>query len=158
MKNAFTLNKLSADFYKDFSKDAYPEIERKPSRPYVVMIIKIEGTRFALPLRTNIRHNCCYKFKNTGRNTRASTGINFTKAVVISDEKYIGEAVTIDNEEFAELKRKFYFLISQFKRYLSDFIRYREEGGDEFAARRFRFTTLRYFENEFLPRKKGKRL
>lgn len=148
MKKDFTLNKLSAGFYEAFPEDAYSEIERKQSRPYVVLVIETEGERFALPLRTNIRHNCCYRFKNTGRCTESSTGIDFTKAVVISDEKYIGEPVSIDNKEYAELNDKFYFIRGKFRNYLLGYIKFCKEGGNDFVARKYRFTTLRYFKEE----------
>ena len=82
MQTVFTLNKLSMDFYSNYPATQYAEIEYKPSRPYVVMVVDIDGNKFALPLRTNIRHNYCYKFKNTGRDTQSSTGIDFTKAVI----------------------------------------------------------------------------
>ena len=112
------------------------------------MVIEIDGNKFALPLRTNIRHNYCYKFKNTGRDTQSSTGIDFTKAVIVNDEKYIGEPTTIDNKEYVELMNKFYFVIKKFCNYLNGYIDYRRNGGDEFTARKYQFTTLQYFESE----------
>lgn len=148
MQTVFSLNKLSMDFYTNYPATQYAEIEYKPSRPYVVMVIEIDGNKFALPLRTNIRHNYCYKFKNTGRDTQSSTGIDFTKAVVVNDEKYIGEPTTIDNKEYVELMKKFYFVIKKFRNYLNGYIDYRRNGGDEFTARKYQFTTLQYFESE----------
>ena len=91
MQKVFTLNKLSVDFYEDFPSDKFPEIENKPLRPYIVFIIEIDNNRFALPFRTNIRHDYCYKFKKTKRPTMSSTGIDFTKAVIVNDDKYIGD-------------------------------------------------------------------
>lgn len=107
MNKIFTLNKLSKDFFDDFPNEIYPEIEYKPLRPYLVIVIEIEGNRFALPFRTNIRHNYCYKFKNTNRLTKSSSGIDFTKAVIIKDERYIGDETTIDDKEYVELQNKF---------------------------------------------------
>lgn len=49
MQTVFTLNKLSMDFYANYPATQYAEIEYKPSRPYVVMIIEIDGNKFALP-------------------------------------------------------------------------------------------------------------
>ena len=112
------------------------------------MVVEIDGNKFALPLRTNIRHNYCYKFKNTGRDTQSSTGIDFTKAVIVNDEKYIGASTTIDNKEYVELMNKFYFVIKKFRNYLQGYIDYRRNGGDDFTARKYQFTTLQYFENE----------
>lgn len=148
MQTVFTLNKLSMDFYTAYPTEKYSEIEYKPSRPYVVMIVEIDGNKYALPLRTNIRHNYCYKFKNTGRNTQSSTGIDFTKAVIVNETKFIGDSTTIDNKEYVELMNKFYFVIKKFKIYLEGYLKYRKYGGDEFSARKYQFTTLKYFENE----------
>lgn len=148
MQNVFSLNKLSSDFYNTYSATKYPEIEYKPSRPYIVLIVEISGNKFALPLRTNIRHNYCYKFKNTGRDTQSTTGIDFTKAVVVNDAKFIGQPTTIDNKEYVELMNKFYFIIKKFKKYLEGYIRYQKNGGDDFTENKYRFTTLKYFNNE----------
>ena len=112
------------------------------------MIVEIDRNKYALPLRTNIRHSYCYKFKNTGRNTQSSTGIDFTKAVIVNETKFIGDSTTIDNKEYVELMNKFYFVIKKFKIYLEGYIKYRKYGGDEFTARKYQFTTLKYFENE----------
>ena len=43
---------------------------------------------------------------------------------------------------------KFYFIIKKFRNYLNGYIDYRKNGGDEFTARKYQFTTLQYFENE----------
>ncbi len=148
MQKVFTLNKLSTVFYAEYNSVDYPEIECKPSRPYVVMVVSIDGNRFALPLRTNIRHNYCYKFKNSGRNTDSSTGIDFSKAVVVNAEKYIGEPATIDNKEYVELMNKFYFVVKKFKQYVEGYLSYCKNGGNEYMARRYQFTTLKYFDKE----------
>ena len=73
----FTLNRLSNDFYLDHPYNLFPEIEQKKDRPYIVLLIKIENYNFALPLRTNIKHNYCYKFSRTGRETLSATGVDF---------------------------------------------------------------------------------
>lgn len=148
MQKVFTLNKLSMAFYEAYPTVKYPEIEHKPSRPYVVMVVDIDGNKFALPLRTNIRHNYCYKFNNTGRNTSSSTGIDFTKALIVNDVNFIGGSTTIDNKEYVELMNKYYFVIKKFKNYLAGYIQYRKSGGNEFVARKYQFTTLKYFDKE----------
>ncbi len=148
MQKVFTLNKLSMDFYADYPSNCFPEIENKPTRPYVVMVISIQGNRFALPFRTNIRHNYCYKFKNTNRETDSVTGIDFSKAVIVNDSKYVGDETQIDNKEYVELANKFYFVIKKFQKYLEGYIDFRMNGGDEFIEKKYRFTTLKYFDRE----------
>lgn len=145
---AFTLNKLSAEFYRDYNSVDYPEIECKQDRPYMVLVVKIESNTFALPFRTNIKHNSCYKFQNTNRQTNSSTGIDFSKAVIVNDPKYIGEAITIDNKEYVELSNKYYFIINKFQTYLNGYIRFCKEGGNTYTQKRYQYTTLRYFHKE----------
>lgn len=146
--NSFTLNKLSADFYNDYDSVSYPEIENKPDRPYMVLIIRINGNTFALPFRTNIRHSYCYKFANSGRNTNSVTGIDFTKAVIVNQPNYIGVAATIDNREYVELSNKYHFIINKFTTYLTGYINFVKNGGDEFTAKKYRYCTLKYFHKE----------
>ncbi len=73
MKKQYKLNYLSEEFYKKYNSADYPEIEHKRKRPYLVMLAIIDENTFAIPFRTNIRHNNCYKFQNTSRNTAAVT-------------------------------------------------------------------------------------
>ena len=48
MQTVFTLNKLSMDFYANYPATQYAEIEYKPSRPYVVMVVEIDGILHAV--------------------------------------------------------------------------------------------------------------
>ena len=43
---------------------------------------------------------------------------------------------------------KYFFVIKKFKQYLDGYIQYRNEGGNEYVARRYKFTTLKYFDKE----------
>ncbi len=148
MPKEFTLNKLSKDFYAKYPPEQYPELEHKQNRPYIVMVVVIDGNKYALPFRTNIRHDYCYKFKKTGRATNSSTGIDFTKAVIVNDPALIGAATMIDNKEYVELSQKFYFIVGKFKKYLEDYLKYRREGGNEYVRRKYLYSTLQYFNEE----------
>ena len=98
-------------------------MELKQSRPFLVLIIKIDGHTFAIPFRTNVRHNYCYKFKKTGRETATNTALDFTKAVIINDLKYIGVTATIDHDEYIELSSKSFFIIKKFKSFIEKYKR-----------------------------------
>ena len=148
VNSVFTLNKLSADFYRDYNPLDYPEIECKQDRPYLVMIVKIENNTFALPFRTNIKHNSCYKFKNTTRKTNSSTGIDFSKAVIVNYPNYIGDTTMIDNKEYVELSNKYYFIINKFKSYLNSYIKFCQKDGNQYLQKRYQYTTLKYFHKE----------
>lgn len=146
MANVVELRKLSDEFYKDYPHTKYSEMECKPGRPYVVLLLEIDGVKFAIPLRTNIRHSYCYKFRTSNRETESNTGIDYSKAVVISKASYLGEETDINDKEYLELQEKTYFIISKFKKYVEGYIDYKRNGGNEYIAKRYRFSTLNYFD------------
>jgi len=123
MNKDYQINLLSSEFYNNYPSNLYPEMELKQSRPFLVLIVKIDGYTFAIPFRTNVRHNYCYKFKNTGRETTTNTALDFTKAVIINDIKYIGVSATIDHDEYIELSSKSFFIIKKFKSFIEKYKR-----------------------------------
>ena len=90
---------LSNEFYKDYPHDLFPEIEQKTQRPYIQLMTTINGVQYAIPLRSNINHPHVFW---TDKNNHC--GIDFSKAVIITDEKYIDTTVTpyIRQNEFDE--------------------------------------------------------
>lgn len=146
MAKIVELRKLSKEFYKAYPHNEFPEMEAKLGRPYVVLLVEINNVKFAIPLRTNIRHSFCYKFKTSDRETKSSTGIDFSKAVVISKDSYLGEKTDINDKEYLELQEKAFFIIKKFKKYVTDYISYKKNGGNEYIAKRYLFSTLKYFD------------
>lgn len=147
-KKNYQLNYLSAEFYKKYNANDYPEIENKDNRPYMVMLIKVENNTFAIPFRTNVPHNSCYKFKKSTRQTNSVTGLDYTKAVVVNDSKYIGAAAHINDMEYTELSNNAAFIIKQFRKFVSDYIAYANGKKNYYAVKKFQFTTLKYFHRE----------
>ena len=150
MAKLIELRKLSTNFYASYPENEYPEMEYKTGRPYVVLLVKINSVKFAIPLRTNIRHSYCYKFRTSDRETNSITGIDFSKAVVIEKDEYLGEETNINDREYIELQEKTFFIIKQFKKYVNDYINYRKNGGNEYVAKRYQFSTLKYFDDILL--------
>ena len=149
LMKVFELRRLSREFYEAYPASSFPEIERKANRPYVVLLVEIDQLRFAIPLRTNIRHRQCYRFRKSDRKTDSSTGIDYSKAVVIEKESYLGEKASINDSEYLELSKKAFFIVKQFKRYFEGFVDYKNNGGDERVSNRYRFSTLKYFDHLF---------
>ena len=147
-KKNYQLNYLTADFYEKYNSNDYPEIENKDNRPYMVVLIKIDDNTFAIPFRTNVPHNNCYKFKNSTRPTNTVTGLDYTKAVIVNDSKYIGVAARINDMEYKELSNKSVFIIRQFEKFIADYIAYANGKKNYYAVRKFKFTTLKYFHKE----------
>ncbi len=144
----YQLNYLSADFYERYNQSDYPEIENKNGRPYMVMLIKIESNTFAVPFRTNVSHDNCYKFKNSTRPTNTVTGLDYTKAVIVNDDIYIGAAARINDKEYTELNSNYSFIIKQFSKYVSDYIKFINGERKYYASKKYQYTTLKYFHKE----------
>lgn len=125
MEEKYQLKYLTEQFYNNYNTKSYPEIEHKKERPYMVFLVEIDANTYAIPFRTNIKHKWCYKFKNTTRETKYYTGLDYSKAVIVNEKRYIGNEATIDNKEYVEINNKYYFIIKQFKSYLQGYIRYR---------------------------------
>lgn len=150
MKKLIELRKLSTAFYKDYPHSKYPEVESKINRPYIVLLVEINQIQFAIPLRTSIRHSYCYKFKKSDRKTDSATGIDFSKAIVVTNKSYLGEETDINDKEYLELQEKAFFIISKFKKYVLDYINFKKYGGNEFVSKRYKYSTLNYFDSVLL--------
>ena len=144
----YKLNYLTEDFYNKYNSDSYPEIENKVNRPYIVMLIQIEGNTFAIPFRTNIKHNNCYKFENSSRPTESVTGLDYSKAVVVNDKRYIGVPARINDMEYTELDTNYHIIIKRFTTFVKGYIKYANGTLNEFQAKKYKYTTLKYFHNE----------
>ena len=144
----YQLNYLSNEFYRKYNSLEYPEIENKNTRPYMVMLVKIDNNTFAVPFRTNISHSNCYKFKSSERPTNKVTGLDYTKAVIVNDDAYIGATATIDNKEYIELNQRYRFIIKQFQKFVYDYIDYVNGKRNFYNEKKFKYTTLKYFHKE----------
>ncbi len=144
----YQLNYLATEFYKKYNNADYPEIENKNNRPYMVLLVKIDENTFAIPFRTNVPHNNCYKFKKSTRPTNTVTGLDYTKAVIVNDDKYIGAAARINDSEYTELSDNRLFIIRQFKKFVADYIKYAAGKNTYYATKKFMYSTLKYFHKE----------
>ena len=132
---------LTQQFYVDYANCV--EIEQKQTRPYVQVHVTINDINFALPLRSNIKHKHAFWTDKTNR-----CGIDFSKAVVIEDAKYIDNSIIpyIRPQEFRALLGKEYAvkqgLISYIERYKSAKI-----NPNKHEKRiLLKYSTLQYFE------------
>ncbi len=147
-KKDYQLNYLSPEFYCEYNSNDYPEIENKENRPYMVVLIKIENNTFAVPFRTNVPHNNCYKFKKSTRPTNTVTGLDYTKAVIVNDSKYIGAAARINDKEYIEFNTNYSFIVKQFKKFVFDYIKFANGKTNYYSAKKFKYTTLKYFHEQ----------
>lgn len=58
-------------------------------RGYGIVIISIGNLSFAIPLRSNIKHKSAYITVKSSQKGIEGKGLDFTKALLISNKKYI---------------------------------------------------------------------
>ena len=139
-KRVYKISYLTKEFYSNFTEDKFPEILHKENRPYLVFIVKVENNTFAIPFRTNVTHQYSYRFKNTDKATDTSTGLDFSKAVIVNEKLYIGNDASIDKKEFIELENKVYFIIKKFSNYVKNYIRYTKDKNTEMLDKKYKFS------------------
>lgn len=144
----YKLNYLTEEFYNEYNSADYPEIESKSNRPYLVMLVQIENNTFAIPFRTNVKHNNCYKFEKSSRPTDTITGLDYSKAVIVNDSKYIGTAARINDMEYTELDANYHIIIKQFTLFVKNYMKYASGKLNQYQAKKYQYTTLKYFCKE----------
>jgi hypothetical protein len=107
---------LSNEFYRDHSD--HGEILKKGDRPYTQVRIDVGGVAFAVPFRSNASHP--YMFWTDKAN---KCGLDFSKTVVITDEKYIevGKKPHLRQNEFDFLRGKDYIIKKRLEKYIEDY-------------------------------------
>ena len=135
---------LSQDFYNDYPTSSYPEIEQKSTRPYVQVVIDLNGSIFAIPMRSNINHPHSFLTDKTNK-----CGLDFSKTVVITDSKYIDTSKTpfIRPNEFNALRGKEYRIKQKLIKYISDYKAAKNDSTLPFAYEIVSNSTLQYFED-----------
>ena len=101
----FEVCKLSNDFFNDYPISKYPELLTKDSRPYNCLLIDTHIDYFiCIPFRTNIspHNNDSYKFKNSNRNKKSTSGLDYQKMLIIKESRYLEDNAIVDRDEYSE--------------------------------------------------------
>lgn len=132
---------LTQQFYEEHIHCS--EIERKTLRPYAQVIIEMEGTIFAVPLRSNIKHNHVLWSDKENR-----CGLDFSKTVVVTRMDYIDKKniPRLRQVEFDALKGKDYIAKQKLQTYIKHYKRAKKFPEFEYNRRLCRYSTLQYFE------------
>lgn len=134
---------LSKKFYEDYPYKDYQQLERKELRPYTHIELEVYNAKFAVPLRSNIEHPHAFF-----TNKREKCGVDFSKAVVVTDPEYIDDTKTafLRPDEYNRLRGKEYRL----KKMLLEYIDlYKKAKSDENVPHRekiLNYSSLQYFE------------
>lgn len=133
------LIRLSEEFYKKYANCS--EILKKQTRPYVCLQITINGVVFAIPFRHHINHSHAFF-------TADKCGLDYTKAVVISDKSEIGTYnVQIEQREYNALKGKESRIHKGMSDYLKLYIKALKYSVNVHYASILRYSSLKYFHS-----------
>ncbi len=109
------LKKLDNSFYAAHTHliDALDNYDGKWAvgkvRGYGVVVIEINSLKFAIPLRSNIKHKASYITSKDRRPGFNGQGLDFSKALLITDERYISkETFKISADEKKKLRNDFF--------------------------------------------------
>ena len=137
---------LSQNFYNEYPPESYPEMQRKPNRPYLVIIVEVRNLTFAIPLRHHIAHN--YSFI-TNRPER--WGLDYSKAVVISRPDFIERpktrSIMIERSEYDKITENYKNIQKKFECFL-DFYEKSVLKGTPLSEPVLKYSSLQYFHNE----------
>lgn len=131
---------LSPYFYSKYT--GCEEILAKPTRPYICLSVMIDGVPFAIPFRHHISHKWAFL-------TYGEAGLDYTKAVVISDNRYIGtHTPQIEQREFDALKGKDALITNGMRKYLAAYKKSVKFPNNEHYKNIRRCSSLQYFHEE----------
>ena len=134
---------LKEQFYKDYGH--LEHIMKKTGRPYVRILLKVDGIIYCIPMRSNINHP--YVFWTDKKN---KCGIDFGNTIAIRDvEKYIDteSKPIIRQNEFDAMKGKERVIERMLIQYLSDYKKAKEDMSIPRNRTLIDHSSLQYFED-----------
>ena len=142
------LRYLSSLFYQKY-KDCTEIMSKGETRPYIILVLEIENNKFAIPIRTKLhKTKDCYE-----SNPQTNSGLDYTKAVIISRDDYIDSTrfPEIEHKEYNYIKFKEREIKLAFAKFVADYkkdvIRHRKNSSIPINPR-FQYCALQYFIKE----------
>ncbi len=144
------LKKLDYSYYRDNTAivNALDNYDGKwqagKIRGYGIVIVSINNLKFAIPLRSNIKHNASYITKKKSHSNPHNKGLDYSKTLLIEDNRYITDATfVIPDEEHKKLKNKSYFITARLTKYIDKYIKaVSRKDNNILGSKEYRYTTL----------------
>ena len=135
---------LSKQFYNDYEPVQHPEIIHKKERPYIMLLVTIDGLTFAIPFRSSIKHS--YSFITDEIN---HCGIDYSKAIIITKTIYIDTTRKphIRQNEHIALFGKKHIILKEFKKYIKNYKR-AVKNNVHTSVYVYKISALQYFHKE----------
>ncbi|MBS4761864.1 hypothetical protein KG089_03940 [Carnobacteriaceae bacterium zg-ZUI252] len=144
---------LTSDFYNDYPNSSFPELlTPHGNRTYNCIIVAYKDYFICIPFRSNMKHRNGYHFKNTQRSRRTSSGLDYSKMIIIENSsKYLSDSHTlVDKDEYVEAMNNSDRIISEATKYIDDYINHNKNiitlNPQEYR-KKYTYSTLAYFHD-----------
>ena len=126
----------------------------KDKRPYGCLLIKTHNDYYiCVPFRSHIHHKNAFLFKNTERSKTDSSGLDYSKTVLIRPEdydKYLIENAVVDTDEYKAVRINIYKIEKQISKYIEGYVKSVsdfENADKKSFERKYKYCTLKYFHD-----------
>lgn len=126
----------------------------KDKRPYGCLLIKTHNDYYiCVPFRSHIHHKNAFLFKNTERSKNDSSGLDYSKTVLIRPEdydKYLIENAVVDTDEYKAVRMSIYKIEKQISKYIEGYVKSVsdfENADKKSFERKYKYSTLKYFHD-----------
>lgn len=150
----FSVIYLSKQFIADYPQSHYRELMLKDKRPYGCLLIKTHNDYYiCVPFRSHIHHKNAFLFKNTERSKADSSGLDYSKTVLIRPEdydKYLIENAVVDTDEYKAVRINIYKIEKQISKYIDGYVKSVsdfENADKKSFERKYKYSTLKYFHD-----------
>lgn len=131
---------LSPYFYQKYAGCA--EILTKQTRPYACLSVMIDGVQFAIPFRHHISHKWAFM-------TYGACGLDYSKAIVVTDDRYIGNvSPRIEQAEYNLIKGKEALIANGMRRFIKAYKKAVEYQDNPHYQLLRKCSALQYFHEE----------
>lgn len=141
---------LTNEFFDNYM-NIYKEMENKPERPYLHLLIEYQEKKVVIPFRHHISHKYCYPTSPVIKGQ--CQGLDYSKALII-DEKYIdsNKNPIVSKEEFSIIKSNIKTIHFNFEKYVNKYIKafskINEGKGHKEHYSLCNYSCLQYFHEE----------
>lgn len=150
------LHQLTQDFYDEHSHLHEVSDKNKDGtfsdkgRGYGILMVKVKGYKFAIPLRSKMNHkeNFTTKIVTNNKGKRLRKGLDYSKAVIITDERFVSlYAFKIEQDEFLKIAKAENHIIQSFEKYVERYVM-AYNTGDSNILKKYGFSTLKNYNQE----------
>ena len=89
-------------------------------------------------------------FKDSARSRRGKSALDYSKSVIVNDTVFIdSKPAIVDSDEYSEMMRNMDIIVREILKYVDEYVSFCNNESlrisEEEFARRYRFSTLKYF-------------